>query len=183
MTEGKDLLSYINEVESLDEALQLYTEFKTKQREINWYEGDLLNALIGKFGSGVISACAEAGWGRKAHLEQVARVAKAFSAEERLSEISWSWFRAAYQASTRVKGETPFEILLKALDLDWKLSELNNYGKGIEEEPEFILVERCDVCETEYAMRRKRFIPEIVCCPVCALGDVMTPLGKFDRKV
>lgn len=178
-----DIIAFIKQVETLDEALQVYTEFKSKQREINWFEGDLLNALIDRFGKSVIACCAEAGWGKKARLEQIARVAKAFIPEERLSEISWSWYRAAYQASTRVEGETPFEILMKALDNDYTYKQLCNYGKGIEEMPEFVLVAQCPICETEYAMRRHTLIDGVICCPVCMLKGEVSELGVFERKV
>lgn len=113
-------------------------------------------------------------------MEQIARVAKAFPPDTRVSEIAWSWFRAAYQASTRVKTETPFEILMKALDSDWSYSQLAGYGKP--KPVEFILAEICPACGTQFVMRRTELLAETVNCPVCALEGKETPLGQFCRK-
>jgi hypothetical protein len=154
--------------------------FKAKQRDLNWTEGDALAILVDRYGESVIKDCASHGWGRAAHLSQIERVAKAFSPDERLSDVAWSWYRASYQASTRVENETPFEILMKALDHDWKLADIARYGK--EQEIEFILVESCPRCGTQYAMRRSELLIDTINCPVCAKMGIETPLGTFIRK-
>jgi hypothetical protein len=69
---------------------------------------------------------------------------------------------------------------MKALDHDWKLADIARYGK--EQEIEFILVEQCPTCHTQYAMCRTQLLIDTINCPVCALGGVETPLGTFIRR-
>lgn len=139
-----------------------------------------MNVLIQKFGSSVVGSCAEHGWGRKARLLQIARIAKTFSPDERLPDISWAWFRAASDAASRVKDETPFEILMKALDKDWAYKDLCSYGKP--KEVEFVLVEVCPVCTAQVVIRTTEFVPGTVKCPVCTLKGVDTELNDLVRK-
>jgi len=158
----------------------MYDEFKAKQRDLNWTEGDAIALMIDKFGESVIKDCASHGWGKPAHLKQIARVSRAFTQEQRFPDVSWSFFRAAYQVSTRVEGESPYDILTKALDLGWSLSDLNSYGKDFE--PEFLLVEQCKVCGTKVSLVSKSDIAEAINCPVCILNGEEVPLGKFAPK-
>ena len=170
-------------IQSLDDALQIWTVVKTKERQMNWFQGDLLAALLNRFGESetVYGQFASVGWGAKAHLKQVVRVAKAFpDEEERLPEVGWSVYRAVYNASTRTK-ELPFDILTKALENNWGIKEINRYGKP----PDDVIFEmsgECPTCGAVFAIRTTEFIPGEIKCPVCALKGEDTVVGELSRK-
>ena len=180
---NQEILELTSHIESLDDALELWSVLKAKERDMNWLQGDFLAAMIGRFGDSkeTYGKFAEIGWGKIAHLRQVEKVARAYpDEEERLPDVKWSYFRACYNASTRT-GENPFAVLTKALELNWAMRDVERYGKPTDE-VEFILVEQCPVCKTQYAMRRTDLIIDTIDCPVCALDGVKTPLGNFVRK-
>ena len=156
---------------------------KAKERQMNWFQGDLLSALLDRFGESdvVYGQFAAVGWGGKAHLKQVVRVARAFpDEEERVPDVKWSYFRACYQASTRT-GETPFQILTKALEQNWSVKEVNHYGKP----PDDVIFEasgECPTCGAIFAIRTTEFVPGEIKCSVCALKGEDTVVGELSRK-
>ena len=179
---NQEILDLVANIESLDDALQIWAAMKTSERNLNWLQGDYVAWVVDTFGKSkaTYGKLAETGFGKIKHLQQIEKISRTFGSDERTAEIPWSWFRAASDAATRVEGETPFEILMKALDHDWSYSQLAGYGKP--NPVEFILVEACPVCAAQVVIRTTEFVPGTVKCPVCALRGEDTELNDLVRK-
>jgi hypothetical protein len=180
---NQEILSLASQIESLDDALQMWSALKSKERDMNWCQGDFLALMISRFGDSkeTFGKFAEVGWGKIAHLRQIVRIAQAYpDEEERLPDVKWAYFRSCYNASTRT-GETPFEVLTKALELNWSQKDVDRYGRP----PDDVIFEvsgECPTCGAVFAIRTTEFIPGEIKCPICALKGEDTVVGELSRK-
>lgn len=179
----KDYLDFVREAQSLEEVKQLYTHFQIKKREMNWVDGDTVVIALEKFGDTkeTYGQLAQIGMGTVKHLEQIARISRAFpDKEERDTSYPWSMYRAAFQAASRT-GEDPFEVFCYGVSQNWHTRDFRKYGRP--EEVAFVLKCTCPMCGFKFAIEGDKFITATLECPICKTEGELTLLpGEFQRK-
>lgn len=160
----------------LEELLQQFADALEVERRSNWLQGDIVARAVMEHGKGVLGKFAEVGRCTIERIRQLARIATAFPPEVRHPDVSWTWYRAVYQAAKRL-GEEPLVLLEEALAHEWSQADLAALGRKKETPARF--TGRCDWCGVRVVVETDaNGIGRVVHCPLCeerrALGVLVS---------
>lgn len=115
-------------MESLEEALQEFSEMVSANRATQWDLGDKILSARKTFGPKAIGKFAETGRCSTRWCQRLARVSRTFEPENRYLDMDWSIYELMCAT------ESPLEWLERASENEWSAAQLRRAIRGVRPE-------------------------------------------------